>query len=427
MGQKKWGPLNDPIALATGQAKSLNNRPWFIPAIESMRGIAALTVSLAHVYGYWLVNRLPPSVATEFWNEHAFANAVRRVLFGAGASAVTLFFVVSGFVLLISLQRAAEKPTLGAALQFGVSRIFRIYPALVVVILAWAVTEPWFLFGSTSYRPLSEVVRNLSLFDATMDLPTWSTRVEIAATPVLFLAWLIRLRWRERGLFAVIIALALCGLASSLYAEDMIGRYIFCFALGAILPDVASIFARLPRSCALGLLAAAVMTAIAARPFIFASFHSQYAIWVEAGCYAIVVGLIVYADLPAVRRFLELSLCRWFGRISYSYYLIHFMILLILLRHVPDWLISAMTGNNYFVGAMLVFVAVFCLTTALSIAMYGFIERPLVAVGRRLSASAALTQLQDRRGNPHAAIGRGYGCFFNSVQDATRPSSPACR
>jgi peptidoglycan/LPS O-acetylase OafA/YrhL len=193
------------------------------------------------------------------------------------------------------------------------------------------------------------------------------------------------------------------------------------------LPDVAPIFARLPRSCALGVLAAAVLTAIAARPFIFASFHSQFAIWVEAGCYAIVVGLVVYAELPSVRRFLELSLCRGFGRISYSYYLIHFMILWILLRHVPDWLLSAMTGNNYFAGATLVFVAVFCLTTALSIASYRFIERPFISIGRRLAASSALTPLQDRRGNRHVTIEQGYGCFFNSVQDATRPSSPACR
>jgi peptidoglycan/LPS O-acetylase OafA/YrhL len=72
-------------------------RDSFSPEIESLRGIAALMVAGLHSFQYWFAFRQPEAVKT--------ANQVSQFFIGAGGSAVTLFFVISGFVLIGSIER----------------------------------------------------------------------------------------------------------------------------------------------------------------------------------------------------------------------------------------------------------------------------------------------------------------------------------
>src|SRR5438874_245120 len=99
-----------------------------------MRGLAALAVSGLHSYVYWIHFRTPRAPHNPLPDPYAgghIHDALTNFFIGAGASAVTLFFVISGFVLLLSLNKDASAP------KFICSRAFRIYPAHMAIITMW--------------------------------------------------------------------------------------------------------------------------------------------------------------------------------------------------------------------------------------------------------------------------------------------------
>ena len=85
----------------------------FIAELQSLRGLAALTVMIHHCSFYYIYAPGPKKWAEVLFNAHA---------------AVVVFYVLSGFVLYESLK--ASTITANAALRFYVRRLFRIYPAL---------------------------------------------------------------------------------------------------------------------------------------------------------------------------------------------------------------------------------------------------------------------------------------------------------
>jgi peptidoglycan/LPS O-acetylase OafA/YrhL len=151
-------------------------RRTFVKAIESLRGIAALMVSGFHGYVLWLAwgSPRPPTdyAAGDYggWGTTIVAN----FFVGAGASAVTLFFVLSGYVLKLSIDNASEASTWRTSMVFAVKRLFRIYPAVLAIIFTAAIVGPY-LFFDAPRRSWIDVLRNALLVDSAMDWPTWST------------------------------------------------------------------------------------------------------------------------------------------------------------------------------------------------------------------------------------------------------------
>ncbi|MGH6737905.1 MAG: acyltransferase family protein, partial [Bradyrhizobium sp.] len=89
----------------------------FLPRIESLRGLAALTVALMHVTMSWFTAQ-PRGILDEVG-----LKAIKAV--GNGFGAVVAFFVISGFVLARSLDRDFS------ATRFASARIFRLFPAAI--------------------------------------------------------------------------------------------------------------------------------------------------------------------------------------------------------------------------------------------------------------------------------------------------------
>src|ERR1700684_2417877 len=123
-------------------------RQQFIPAIESARGIAALCVCGLHCLMFW--SAFPNSPENSY---------VMEFFVGAGNSAVTFFFVLSGFVLVMSLDKMKAEGQSLIAPHFVLSRIFRIYPAAVLVVLVFATIEARFIFHGLDGRPWTNTLR----------------------------------------------------------------------------------------------------------------------------------------------------------------------------------------------------------------------------------------------------------------------------
>lgn len=99
------------------------------PSLTGIRFLAALAVVLSHLHHYGVLD----------------ITAAGFRLVDGGRNAVTLFFVLSGFVLAVSYPRLADR---AAIAKFWVNRFARIYPtvlvslALAAISVVWALREP---------------------------------------------------------------------------------------------------------------------------------------------------------------------------------------------------------------------------------------------------------------------------------------------
>lgn len=344
----------------------------FSPEIESLRGLAALMVAGLHSFQCWFAFRQPDAAKVP--------NPFFDFFCGAGASAVTLFFVISGFVLMGSIDRMRNAGLLAMFGEFTWKRVARIYPAVVIITVVFAVVSPGLFLNSGGFPGWGRTLQNASLWATDLIGPTWSTRVEVVATPLFFLGWLVR----RRGawfLLALGVLLAALAFVPRLYAGDLTGKYLFVFILGMLLPDLGDLFKRLPAVLTPVLFLAAVILGVRSR-LGAPEWHYEPAILREAVCGAVLVGLVAFGELGWFRTVLLLVPVRGFGRISFSFYLLHFPVVLMLVRHLPEWAVTNPTGGNVTLAASVVWLLTIVITIPLSCLSWLSIEKPGIALGK---------------------------------------------
>jgi peptidoglycan/LPS O-acetylase OafA/YrhL len=151
----------------------------FLPRIESLRGIAALTVVAFHVRVEFSSVPIAGLDAAAFYLFRCLSN---------GVGAVVGFFVISGFVLARSLAANPEPA------RYFRNRIFRLFPAAVFVVALLTALYQCFgvHLGQINFSP-GNVLLNMLMIRTDINGPMWSLKVECFATPlILFSAWLVR-------------------------------------------------------------------------------------------------------------------------------------------------------------------------------------------------------------------------------------------
>jgi len=282
--------------------------PSFVPRIESLRGIAALTVVGYHVSQQFSG---PPSGD---WD--AAASFVLKGLTN-GIGAVVGFFVISGFVLARSLQANPDP------YRFFRNRLFRLFPAAVAVVALFTALYRWFgiyVMHEGDFSPVN-VLLNMLMIRTDINVVMWSMKVECVATPLIFIsAWLLK-RNRVSWLWAAILALfALCFWGPYVHslgdATNLAPLYAFVVGvlvqhygkrLADILPSIATV--------------AAILSVIV---FCYCGTRKQTAptLLLECLSAAWLVALIAWRPVP-IFRFLDFAVVGFYGRISYSFYLLH--------------------------------------------------------------------------------------------------------
>lgn len=293
------------------------DKQQFIPRIEAMRGIAALTVALMHVsvpFTYFPFAELPGRNFLDrvgLWVIHALNN---------GYGAVVAFFVISGFVLARSLDRKFNIP------RFVIARVFRLYPAAIVTIAIFAAIYYAFGFNfypKASFEPLN-VLANMLILRADIDVVTWSLKAEVAATPLIIICvWLFRRygAWTVTAIAVVLFGLAFVGQFTRSLGDDTNLAPIFAFPVGILVHFRG-------RELAAKLTPGAVTLCAIASVAVFCgcSFFKPTGTWtllVQCLSAATLVMLIAYRTEAAIFKPLDLSVVRLYGRISYSFYLLH--------------------------------------------------------------------------------------------------------
>ena len=355
-----------------------------------MRGLAALVVVASHA---WRSPWNDPSGGTTTFlysaAEHVYGGWTTDVLstLGNGAAAVNLFFAISGFVLLQSLTRGPDSNWVNAA-RFVVARVFRIYPAVLVTIGTFILI--FYATGASicspaAYEPV-KFLRNALLLDTEIVGVMWTLRVEMLAIPLFILGFFLLRRFGNIGLvilLATLLALATWRVWIGLIDPTLGLALMPFFAVGMLVFGVGKKpWSWIPSGPAAALLIViAVMLSVPLLPHFGARpYH------IEMVCDAYIVGLLAFANLGVVGRFFEHPIVRFYGRISYSFYLIN-PLTLFAFWHMPEALGQIMQlPIPGILVALTMFLISVAVTTPIAWLMYKYVERPGVALGRRLVA-----------------------------------------
>jgi peptidoglycan/LPS O-acetylase OafA/YrhL len=298
----------------------------FIVSLESIRGLAALSVALFHSFHVIPVDG-SHVYSNTLWNVPTMSGLLMRLImvpFNGGA-AVSLFFVLSGFVLALSLKRD-DRSGAPKAWGFASRRFFRIYPPLAInvvlfTLVIWAITA-WFPVISVQPLSISQLVTNLLLTDYPVNGATWSLMIELVAIPFLLVGHYVARRWGATGLMAL-VGLGLVTLfLPRLMAGKLISQFAFMFFLGMLVAEIwLSRSAALNKTTATIWLIAAITVMLTARFLV--GYGSRWSLLLEGFASAALIAALVLGPRLAIHDVLERAPLRFLGRISYSYYLYH--------------------------------------------------------------------------------------------------------
>jgi len=369
-----------PITSSDFVTRPVDDKREFIDRLEALRGVAAMMVALGHSVAVFL------SSEPQWW--------LTKTLFN-GRAAVTIFFVLSGFVLGLSLRRSRDSFVPGY-IQFVLRRGFRIYPALAVtsaVIFGyfwWAYHSPvhpattsWFQSLYATQPTWSDLWRNLTLRDFSINEVTWTLRVELFGSAVLPLmhAWAQASGRRGKlGLLAGLIGLAWL-------TRGRLGSsfFLFMFYLGYLLPEIGPpMMAWLRRKkFAQGAVVVGTVLCLLSRWGYEQPFES---FMVEALGATVLIAGILYGPEFWPYRLLDTPVARFYGRISYSFYLVHLCVMYVTVTGLFFRLPPDLLGKGWMCWGMLLALVSVALATPLSWACYQWLERPAIAVGKRVCA-----------------------------------------
>jgi len=302
-----------------------------LPALTGLRIFAAVAVYLSHIRG--------PAGAPE----------VVTTFFESGYCGVTIFFVVSGFVLAYNYYEAMRKPRAAGIYNFLVARFARVYP-LYLLVLLFIVMHLHLNGESVSgwwQHVLAIQTWNPDIFQAFgFNGPAWSVSVEFflyACFPLLIpLVAMLRtpraMLIAAAGVAAVILALAawfeISGKGSlSPLDPSSAHRWLYRtpltrigdFLLGIL---AARLFMTSGHS-ALAQRAGRILTPLSILVIVgFMAWPGMFmSAWSWDAAYAIPAAFLLFglAAAPATSpaRFLSLPLIVLFGEASYAFYLVH--------------------------------------------------------------------------------------------------------
>lgn len=356
-------------------------RPF--PGIDLLRFLCAFSVLCCHYSKlYGAGQNFPPEPF----------RAVLGLLFDHGAFAVQIFWAISGFIFFWKYADVLLKRTMGTA-DFIVLRLSRLYPlhlATLLIVAGLQLAYKHFHSGQAyvyHYNDLSHFMLQLLFVsywaqgaEKSFNAPIWSISLELLAYAVFFMcASSIRLnRLRNSAVTAVIFALIWSG-RTLLYVE-FAGCLMLFFAGGLVYTMVREAaasnlssgrrvwFKVLRIFCAFNVLAPMANFAMDNR---LAEFYLRE--YVDDYCYLLIAPsvLFLFASMP-IPAGKPGRIAETLGNLTYSSYLIHFPLLLLLVlcldaAGVPRIIVWNHAGFLTFIGV----------TFALSHWVYHCYERPM--------------------------------------------------
>jgi peptidoglycan/LPS O-acetylase OafA/YrhL len=363
-----------------------------LPALTGIRGLAAWFVVLYHI-------RLGAVPHLPAWANFALSK---------GYLAVDLFFMLSGFVLWLNYSGRLRRDGMKAVPKYLARRVARVWPLHLfilglTVIFAAVVAATGEL--NPNHYPWAELplhvllIHNWGFTSAlTWNDPSWSISGEAAAY-LLFPLIVMAADWRSRSpawaiaalLLLVVLLSAIMGWNGATILDRDIPRFGLLraateFTMGTILCALWQRWCSRPRPAAF--LAGALVAGALLLAFTTAAPETLVVPLFLAG---LLLAIALTADHPL--NPLASRPVHYLGEISYSTYLVHFLL------YILFKLIFVADPANVPLGLIGLFLL---LTLLASVALYHGVERP---------AQRALNRLFDRRLAPSQTVSSGASAF----------------
>jgi peptidoglycan/LPS O-acetylase OafA/YrhL len=304
-----------------------------------------------------------------------------------GRLGVVVFFAISGYVIPKSLDPGDKD----AGRKFLIRRFFRLFPAYWLSIPLGFATI-WWLQGRPF--PIGDVLLNFTMAPGLLGAKEvmglyWTLAYELAFYVACLALW--RLGWLSRPwtmlalAYLMLAAGAACLLASYVTHRGALGGWaLTCFCYGIMFTGAAwrrhrdgLMVSRWERLAGLGVLLI-WLVGLPVSCLAVIAIVGRYLDYFVRVPIAYGGGLAIFLLLTTVARINWRPLA-WVGLVSYSLYLFHPVVL-----YGLAWGVKAMRAKH--VDVALLMGVEFVLAIALAGAVFQFVERPAIALGRRLSA-----------------------------------------
>jgi peptidoglycan/LPS O-acetylase OafA/YrhL len=355
--------------------------------IDTLRAVAALMVACAHVWEKFLpLARQSQDAAGKTWTRY----------FEFGITGVVLFFAISGFVIYGTLRGPRE----GTGRRFVITRFFRLFPAYWVSVLTglvfiwwwqdWPITGPMVAANFTMVPDLFGQTPIMGLY--------WTLGTELVFYFCCWLIWRVGRLEDPRFLAGLVVALSLAWLAVKGAKQ-----------LGAIDDDISAAWKNLPRHLGIMFWGAYFRIVYDDTKGFRESIKRNRKIWILAGLTlvilavggsrqfrflihpsrtwfsAYVIGPVVFCIWVAWLR-MQNRVFAWLGRISYSIYLFHHVVMIPLVSWVAWESNAALRG--WPIALYVIFTLL--LTIAVSAGVFYAVELPAIRLGKRLAGRRAI-------------------------------------
>ncbi|MCU0346198.1 MAG: acyltransferase [Saprospiraceae bacterium] len=355
--------------------------------LDAVRGLAAIFVVISHVIAsHW----------------HWMDEAKLALMVFNGNDAVCLFFVLSGLVLSHKVLRDGTPITANYYQRFALERMFRLYPAFLLMIFIYYV----YLHHAAGFGNLwrETLLHNPHFFWEEAMLvrghhdhffPGWTLGVEVAMS--LLVPFLILIARQGSRLLVFF-------LAASLFAGWFyVSQFIVHFGLGILL---AKHFDQIQRPAQpekwwfrhrLPLLLAVVLGYMVVHYYLTYDLPKAlndllYSIlqlndYTLAGFIAAAIIAYVISS-PGLRNFFSMPFFNFLGKISYGVYLSHWLFTTYTMANF-EALKSQFAGGDELVFFFQFLAATLLLSILSGLALYHFVEMPFIKLGKKLAAKMA--------------------------------------
>ncbi|WP_168733823.1 acyltransferase family protein [Metabacillus sediminilitoris] len=362
--------------------------------LDSLRGLAALSVFFSHIYLIFNETLL---------SKLLFEYGLLRGMV-AGSEAVTLFFVLSGFVLSIPFYSNKDF-NYG---EFAVKRFCRIYiPYIVAIVITFIFREifytgkihgltDWFNVNWSVSLNANAIIDHLLLlgtFTSNLNNVVWSLvhemRISLMFPFIMFL--LIKLNMKQG--IGLAFTLSVMSILFSLTADNpFLGTELYysvhltsLFIVGALLAkfryDIINYLLNLKFKSKMFIFILGLILYLYAHPsfvlnILIRDFNPFYRAVIDTWITSIGAAILIIFALSSVRfsKILKNKLVNYLGKISYSLYLYHLAVLFTFIHLfyniMPLWVICLISIIGTFI---------------ISSCMYHLIEKPAIKIGKLLT------------------------------------------
>ena len=370
-------------------------------SLDSLRGIAALMVLTFHC---WKIGLLPEPSG---WAVYLLRWTPLNWLV-TGRPWVILFFVLSGFVLALVLDRAGSGQ--GGPGGFVLRRCCRIYPPFAAAILfsalLWMIVRPepipalsvWFNDLAWTDPPTPKLISEHLLMTGiaghdSLNPVMWSLVYELRISIVFPLLWLLVRRWPRASLAGALLVHVMAGLAvgcegrpdcTPFRGQDLLDSFVLTgyfavfFVAGMVIARDRHLITSWLRGLSRWWIA---MLSIAAIYSVILPYVPRLTPVLPADLsFGLGSALMIALALgsPAWSRVLHLRPLLWLGRVSYSLYLTHNIVLLAVVHLLYPEI------NGLPLLALVVLASL--LVAEIS---YRMVEAPSIWLGRQVSRGRA--------------------------------------